>query len=38
LHPATSFARAAREVTLEDIDHFAEFTRDNFYAHWASVK
>ena len=23
----------ARKVTLEDIDHFAEFTGDNFYAH-----
>ena len=23
----------AREVTLEDIEHFAEFTGDNFYAH-----
>ena len=24
---------ASRQVTLEDIDHFAEFTGDNFYAH-----
>ncbi|MEX0404874.1 phenylacetic acid degradation bifunctional protein PaaZ [Aquibium sp. LZ166] len=24
---------AAREVTLADIEHFAEFTGDNFYAH-----
>jgi oxepin-CoA hydrolase/3-oxo-5,6-dehydrosuberyl-CoA semialdehyde dehydrogenase len=24
---------AAREITLEDIEHFAEFTGDNFYAH-----
>ena len=24
---------AARQVTLEDIEHFAEFTGDNFYAH-----
>ncbi|RST84488.1 phenylacetic acid degradation bifunctional protein PaaZ [Aquibium carbonis] len=24
---------AAREVTLSDIEHFAEFTGDNFYAH-----
>lgn len=24
---------ASREVTLEDIDHFAEFTGDRFYAH-----
>ncbi len=23
----------SREVTLEDIEHFAEFTGDNFYAH-----
>lgn len=23
----------SREVTLDDIDHFAEFTGDNFYAH-----
>ena len=23
----------SRQVTLEDIDHFAEFTGDNFYAH-----
>jgi len=24
---------AAREITLQDIEHFAEFTGDNFYAH-----
>jgi oxepin-CoA hydrolase/3-oxo-5,6-dehydrosuberyl-CoA semialdehyde dehydrogenase len=24
---------ASREVTLDDIEHFAEFTGDNFYAH-----
>jgi len=24
---------AAREVTLDDIEHFADFTGDNFYAH-----
>ena len=24
---------AERKITLEDIDHFAEFTGDNFYAH-----
>jgi len=24
---------ASREITLADIDHFAEFTGDNFYAH-----
>ncbi len=26
-------ATAARQVTLEDIEHFAEFTGDTFYAH-----
>jgi oxepin-CoA hydrolase/3-oxo-5,6-dehydrosuberyl-CoA semialdehyde dehydrogenase len=28
-----TFNSASREVSLEDIDHFAEFTGDNFYAH-----
>jgi len=28
-----TFKSASREITLEDIDHFAEFTGDNFYAH-----
>jgi len=28
-----TFNSESREVTLEDIDHFAEFTGDNFYAH-----
>ena len=28
-----TFKSELREVTLEDIDHFAEFTGDNFYAH-----
>lgn len=28
-----TFNSKSREVTLEDIDHFAEFTGDNFYAH-----
>jgi len=28
-----TIASAAREVTLADIDHFAEFTGDTFYAH-----
>jgi oxepin-CoA hydrolase/3-oxo-5,6-dehydrosuberyl-CoA semialdehyde dehydrogenase len=28
-----TFKSEAREVTLADIDHFAEFTGDNFYAH-----
>jgi oxepin-CoA hydrolase/3-oxo-5,6-dehydrosuberyl-CoA semialdehyde dehydrogenase len=28
-----TFASELREVTLEDINHFAEFTGDTFYAH-----
>ena len=28
-----TFKSGLREVTLDDIDHFAEFTGDNFYAH-----
>ena len=28
-----TYKSAYREVTLEDINHFAEFTGDNFYAH-----
>ncbi len=28
-----TYKSAQREVTLEDINHFAEFTGDNFYAH-----
>jgi len=28
-----TFKSASREVTLDDINHFAEFTGDNFYAH-----
>jgi oxepin-CoA hydrolase/3-oxo-5,6-dehydrosuberyl-CoA semialdehyde dehydrogenase len=28
-----TFKSELREVTLDDIDHFAEFTGDNFYAH-----
>ncbi len=28
-----TFASEAREVTLEDIQHFADFTGDTFYAH-----
>ncbi len=28
-----TFKSDARQVTLEDINHFAEFTGDNFYAH-----
>ena len=33
LEPGYSFESGYREVTLEDIEHFAEFTGDNFYAH-----
>jgi oxepin-CoA hydrolase/3-oxo-5,6-dehydrosuberyl-CoA semialdehyde dehydrogenase len=28
-----TYKSEAREITLEDINHFAEFTGDNFYAH-----
>ncbi len=28
-----TFVSEAREITLEDIEHFAEFTGDTFYAH-----
>jgi len=28
-----TYKSKAREITLEDINHFAEFTGDNFYAH-----
>ncbi len=28
-----TFRSEARDVTLDDINHFAEFTGDNFYAH-----
>ena len=28
-----TFKSESREVTLDDINHFAEFTGDNFYAH-----
>jgi oxepin-CoA hydrolase/3-oxo-5,6-dehydrosuberyl-CoA semialdehyde dehydrogenase len=28
-----TFSSAARVITLEDIEHFAAFTGDNFYAH-----
>lgn len=28
-----TFNSESREITLEDIDHFADFTGDNFYAH-----
>ena len=33
LEPGYSFESGYREVTLADIEHFAEFTGDNFYAH-----
>jgi oxepin-CoA hydrolase/3-oxo-5,6-dehydrosuberyl-CoA semialdehyde dehydrogenase len=28
-----TFKSDSRKVTLEDIEHFADFTGDNFYAH-----
>ena len=33
LQPGDSFATPARTVTLDDIEHFAHFTGDTFYAH-----
>lgn len=33
LEPGYSLSTAARTVTLEDIEHFAHFTGDTFYAH-----
>ena len=33
LRVGDTIASAAREVSLADIDHFAEFTGDTFYAH-----
>lgn len=33
LEPGQSFHSAERVVTLADIEHFAEFTGDTFYAH-----
>lgn len=33
LEPGYSVRTAARTVTLEDIEHFAHFTGDTFYAH-----
>ena len=33
LHLGDRFASGPREVTLDDIEHFAEFTGDTFYAH-----
>jgi oxepin-CoA hydrolase / 3-oxo-5,6-dehydrosuberyl-CoA semialdehyde dehydrogenase len=37
LEPGYSVATAARTVTLEDIEHFAHFTGDTFYAHMDEV-
>ena len=33
LEPGYTITSAPREVTIEDIEHFAEFTGDKFYAH-----
>jgi oxepin-CoA hydrolase/3-oxo-5,6-dehydrosuberyl-CoA semialdehyde dehydrogenase len=33
LEIGTTLKTASRTVTLEDIEHFADFTGDNFYAH-----
>ena len=33
LAPGYSFRTGSRQVTLEDIEHFAHFTGDTFYAH-----
>ncbi len=33
IEPGRSVRTATRVVTLEDIEHFAHFTGDNFYAH-----
>jgi oxepin-CoA hydrolase/3-oxo-5,6-dehydrosuberyl-CoA semialdehyde dehydrogenase len=33
LNLGDTFKSGLREVTLDDINHFAEFTGDNFYAH-----
>jgi oxepin-CoA hydrolase/3-oxo-5,6-dehydrosuberyl-CoA semialdehyde dehydrogenase len=33
LHIGDQLVTAAREVTLEDVEHFANFTGDTFYAH-----
>jgi oxepin-CoA hydrolase/3-oxo-5,6-dehydrosuberyl-CoA semialdehyde dehydrogenase len=36
LHIGDQLVTAARQVTLEDVEHFAEFTGDTFYAHMDS--
>lgn len=33
LEPGETLVTASRTVTLEDVEHFAEFTGDTFYAH-----
>ena len=33
LHIGDTLRTASRTVTIEDIEHFADFTGDNFYAH-----
>ncbi len=33
LEPGDTILTRAREITLDDIEHFAEFTGDTFYAH-----
>ncbi len=33
LHVGETFYTASREITIEDIERFAEFTGDTFYAH-----
>jgi oxepin-CoA hydrolase / 3-oxo-5,6-dehydrosuberyl-CoA semialdehyde dehydrogenase len=37
LTPGYTFNTASRTVTLEDIEHFAHFTGDTFYAHMDEV-
>lgn len=33
LQPGDTFTSPSREITLDDIEHFADFTGDRFYAH-----
>ena len=33
LHIGDTWKTPSRTVTIEDIEHFAEFTGDKFYAH-----
>ena len=37
LEPGYTLRTASRTITLEDVEHFAEFTGDNFYAHMDEV-